>query len=323
MAKYAVRHRCFAIFLALLLPACATRPAILDEGPRQVELRDTPFFPQDRFQCGPAALATVLVASGVTVSPEELTPRVYLPERRGSLQVEMQAVPRSHGRLTLRLPRIIQAITAELDAGRPVLVLHNYGFAFWPRWHYAVVVGYDATRDRFLLRSGRERRQEMRARSFMLAWHNGGRWAMVVLRPGETAANDDPRAFLESAADFERNATPELARAAFDAAVMRWPAEPVALIGRGTAEYRLGNFAGAVRDYAAALALDASQIGARNNLAQALLDWGCAAAARRQLVSVDLTSLQAPFREAVSDTLAKAAAAENAGRSPAHCPAFP
>jgi hypothetical protein len=306
MAKHAAqRTACFAILFSLLLGGCASRGPVL-EGGRVVELTDTPFFPQTRHQCGPAALATVLGASGRQVSPDELTDRVYVPARRGSLQVEMQAAPRSYGRLSLVLPRNLDAIVAEIDAGRPVLVLHNYGLPFWPRWHYAVVVGYDATRDRFVLRSGRKHRQEMRARHFMVFWHHAGRWALVVLRPGETAANGDARTFLESAADFERSAPPAEARAAFDAAVNRWPGEPVALVGRGTAEYRLGNLPAAAHDYAAALRLDPSQVGARNNLAQTLLDLGCPAAAWEQLAAVDVEALRSPMREAVRDTLASA-----------------
>jgi hypothetical protein len=36
----------------------------------------------------------------VRVTPEELVPLVYLPGRKGSLQVEMLAAPRSYGRLS-------------------------------------------------------------------------------------------------------------------------------------------------------------------------------------------------------------------------------
>ena len=55
---------------AVLLSACVTRepfiPADLPAGRASaVELDATPFFSQDKYQCGPAALATVLVASNV------------------------------------------------------------------------------------------------------------------------------------------------------------------------------------------------------------------------------------------------------------------
>jgi tetratricopeptide (TPR) repeat protein len=277
-----------------------------------VELEATPFYPQKKYQCGPAALAAVLGASSVDATPEALVPIVYLPARHGSLQVEMQAAPRKFGRLSYPLSRNLDSMLAELNAGRPVLVLHNYGLPFWPKWHYAVVIGYDSATDRFILRSGKKRRAEWRARTFMVAWHNGGRWAIVVLRPGETPASANPTLYLESAAEFEQGASPSDSRLAFDAAVQRWPAEPVAWIGRGTAEYRAGNIANAARDYAAALRLDPDNVGARNNLAQSLLDLGCPAHAREQLAPVNVDILASPLKEAVLDTRRQADAAVTA-----------
>lgn len=322
MARHAAhRTACLALFTAVLLAGCVARGPVMSG--KSTELAQTPFFPQKKFQCGPAALATVLAASGVNVTADALSGLLYIPARRGSLQVEMLATPRSYARLALPLPRSPETLIAELEAGRPVLVLHNYGLPFWPRWHYAVLIGYDPRKDVFVLRSGLKRRQEMRTRRFMVAWHYGGRWAMVVLRPGETAALDDPRIFLESAADFERAATPADARATFDAAVHRWPREPVALVGRGTAEYRLGDLDSAARDYAAALALDASQTGARNNLAQTLLDLGCPHRAGRLLDGVETGSVAAPLREAVNDTRRAAATRAAAMPDAASCPTIP
>lgn len=314
---------CFAALLAstLFLSACATRepfiPTNLAAGAHtSVALEATPFFPQTEYQCGPAALATVLGASAVRTTPDALAPLVYLPARRGSLQVEMEAVPRRFGRLSYVLSPNLDSILAELDAGRPVLVLHNYGVPFFPRWHYAVVVGYDAAKDTLTLRSGVTREQVLSARNFMLAWDNGKRWAMVVLRPGETAASAKPTRYLEAAADFERGASPEDARLAFDAAVRRWPAEPVAWIGRGTAEYRAGDLSAAATDYAAALKADETNVGARNNLAQTLLDLGCPLDAHEVLAPVDLRAVRSPLREAVLDTRQRVDLAAKA--SPAH-----
>ena len=61
-----------------LLQGCASfwpQTAKLAEGlpagiPEKVELTEVPFYPQKEYQCGPAALATALVASGVKVTPE-------------------------------------------------------------------------------------------------------------------------------------------------------------------------------------------------------------------------------------------------------------
>jgi tetratricopeptide (TPR) repeat protein len=326
MERASIQAARFVILAAIiaLSSACVTRgpfiPGNLAPGARsRVELDATPFFPQDKYQCGPAALATVLAASGVDVTPAALIPRVYLPARHGSLQVEMEAAPRDYGRLIYPLSPNMDSILAELDAGRPVLVLHNYGLSILPRWHYAVVIGYDATRDRFILRSGDQRRREWRARTFMLAWHNGGRWAMVALAPGEMPASANPAQYLEAAALFERGADAEASRLAFESAVRRWPSEAIAWIGRGTAQYRAGNYADAARDYETALRIDPAQVAARNNLAQVLLDLGCPSRAREELRSIDATALKSPLRESVLDTQRNADAAAGVDDDPDRC----
>jgi len=302
-----------AACLFALTTGCVTRGALiapsLTSGESSVrELANTPFYPQRTHQCGPAALATVLGASGVQVTPDALEPLVYLPKKRGSLQIEMQAAPRKFARLTYGLQPELDAILSEIDALRPVLVLHNYGVPLFPRWHYAVVVGYDAQRDSVILRSGTTRRQVLSARNFMRAWDNGGRWALVVLRPGELPAAPDQARYLEAAAAFERSAKPRDAQLAFDAAVKHWPDDPVAWVGRGTASYRSGDLNAAANDYARALSLDASQAGARNNLAMTLLELGCAAQAREQLEKIDTQQLSGALRDAVQDTRAQVAA---------------
>ena len=70
-----------------------------------IELDDTPFHPQERYQCGPAALTTVLAQSGAGASLEAVVDKVYLPGRQGSLQAELLAATRTEG----RLPYVIDA----------------------------------------------------------------------------------------------------------------------------------------------------------------------------------------------------------------------
>ena len=100
----------FSVLLAVLAGCAATSQTrlLLDEPPAdlppQRELVDVPFFPQERYQCGPAALATVLDYSGREVGPDELVPLVYVPERQGSFQVEMLAATRRHERGYLSSP---------------------------------------------------------------------------------------------------------------------------------------------------------------------------------------------------------------------------
>jgi hypothetical protein len=150
--------------------------------PRQVELAQVPFFPQADYQCGPAALATVLTFSGVPTSPASLVDEVWLPGRQGSLQVEMLAAPRRHGRVAQRLAPRFADLLREVAAGTPVLVLQDVGLLA-PQWHYAVVNGFDYGSGTIYLRSGLQARQEMSFTGFEHSWRKAGYWAFVVPRP--------------------------------------------------------------------------------------------------------------------------------------------
>ncbi|MDZ7767929.1 MAG: hypothetical protein U5K38_02050 [Woeseiaceae bacterium] len=65
----------------LAIAGCAAGPEhlVLRAAGEPVELVDVPFFAQDEFQCGPAALATVLVHEGIEVTPQALKPQIYIP----------------------------------------------------------------------------------------------------------------------------------------------------------------------------------------------------------------------------------------------------
>src|SRR5205823_8928965 len=140
--------RCIAgVFILLALCGCAglapqtatLRETLAPALHERFELTQVPFFPQDEYQCGPAALATALASSGVKVTPEELVPQVYIPERKGSLQVEMLAAARRHGLISYQLAPRLEDLLRELNAGTPVIVLQNLGIG--ESWHYAVAIG--------------------------------------------------------------------------------------------------------------------------------------------------------------------------------------
>jgi len=251
--------------------------------PRTLELRDTPFFPQEDYQCGPAALATVLRASGVEVAPDALAPQVYLPKRHGSLQAELIGASRRQGRLAYVLPGTGQALLTELVEGRPVLLLQNLGVKQIPKWHYAVLVGYDASRNIAVLRSGRRERKEVRWQRFARSWDRAGRWAMTTLAPGVIPAQADAAHYLEAVAGIEAAGDRKAAAISYDAAIARWPDEPMAWFGRGNAAYADGDRATAADAYTQAATLAPGDAAARNNLAQVLADAGCFEEAHRQL----------------------------------------
>lgn len=273
---------------ALVLGGCATpQVAMLDarwpeELPARVELTQVPFFPQEEFECGPAALAMVAHSAGVKVSPEALVVQVYLPGRQGSLQPEMLAAARRQGLLAYTLKPNIEAVLREVAAGNPVLVFQNLAFSIYPVWHYAVVMGFDRERHVLLLHSGVTARMEISLYAFERTWARGQYWAMLALPPGQLPATAEPQAYTAAAATLERT-NARGAQQAFAAALQRWPQERAALLGAGNSAYALGQREAAAKAYRQAVLKHPDFADGWNNLAQVLMELGRRAEARQAI----------------------------------------
>jgi len=265
--------------------------------PPRMELDAVPFFAQEAFQCGPAALAMALNAAGVAVSPDALVEEVYIPAREGSLQVEMLAGARRHGLLAYALAPQLAHVLAEVAAGNAVIVLQNQGlFASRPYWHYAVVIGYDLERDEILLHSGTSARRAMSFRLFEFLWIDSGRWAMVALAPDHLPASASEARYATAAAALEQSGRIAEAHRAYAALLQRWPTNLVGLMGLGNTAYALGRTAEAEAAFRGATALHPAAAAAFNNLAQTLADQGKreeALEAARKAVSFGGASLPA------------------------------
>lgn len=294
------------------LAGCAASPPLAEglspQAPRSIELGATPFFPQEEYQCGPAALAMLLRASGVEIEPQALTPQVFIPGRLGSLQAELIAAARRHGRLPYALASTADELIAELAEGRPVLVLQNLRASRWPKWHYAVLIGYDAGRNVALLRSGKEERLEMRWQRFAGTWHRGGRWAFTTLEPGVIPPHADASRYIEAVAGLEAAGQLRAAAASYDAAIARWPEQAHAWLGRGNVAYAEGDRPAAADAWLRAILLEPSDAAARNNLAQVLADSHCLAESHRQIERAVTLAAGTPLAGAVEQTRVKIAA---------------
>lgn len=263
----------------MLFSGCASivsgMVAELDGRQTSIELGHVPFHSQVTDQCGPAALATILNDTGIPVSPEELKPRVYIPERQGSLQLELMAATRYFGRIPYQVDPSLNALIGELEGGRPVLVFQNLGVTLVPAWHYAVVVGYLANEQKFVLRSGDRERLLMEAKSFTRSWKRGYFWAIVALNPGELPASADADRYLRSVAATESTGKLADPIPAYRVATARWPKSSLAWLGLGNALYFKGELVEAANAYRKVLQIEPAHRIALNNLSQVYLGLGC------------------------------------------------
>lgn len=272
-----------------------------------------PFFPQTPYHCGPAALATALAHVGLTADVQALGDAVFLPARDGSLQLEMIAGARRHGAVATRLPGELSALLREVAAGHAVVVLQNLGLDFAPRWHYAVLVGYDLDAGELLLRSGTTERERLPLRTFEHTWARGGHWAIAVLPPGQWPVTASEASSLQAAIGFERAAPPAQAALAYRSLLERWPDKLVAGIGLGNALQAAGDLDGAARAFNAVAERHDSAV-AWNNLARLHLARGdpkqALAAAEKAVARA--TRAEPQWLAATRETLALARAAAGA-----------
>jgi tetratricopeptide (TPR) repeat protein len=269
---------CAGVLLSGALAGCAGTPqlAALRQAPPalppRVELTTVPFFPQETHQCGPASLATALKASGVAVSPDALTPQVYLPERQGSLQVEMLATTRRHGLVAYPLAPSLRDLLEEIAGGTPVVVLQNLGLAALPLWHYAVAVGYDLEQETVILRSGLTAREVMPLTTFEHTWARSGYWAMLALPPTRLPKSAAENPYVQAAAALEQARQPQAAEVAYRTALQRWPKNLTARMGLGNTAYASGRLKEAEAAFRQAAADHPQEWMPLNNLALAVAE---------------------------------------------------
>jgi tetratricopeptide (TPR) repeat protein len=196
----------------------------------------------------------------------------------------------------------LASITAELAAGRPVLVLQNLGVSWAPRWHYAVVIGADADSDQIILRSGTDQRRLMRTPVFLRTWERSDFWAVTTLRPGELPADPDRDRYIEAVAGLEQTGHHLAARDAWQAGLSQWPDDTVLLFGLANVQYALGNFSEAETLYLAMLRKDDALLIARNNLALTLSAQGRNSEALAQIDAALNHADSSPLLEELLDT---------------------
>lgn len=309
MSKHFRRKRAWplpgAFFLLWLLTGCASLP--MAPTTSAIRLEGVPAFAQQDLQCGPAALASLLNASGVAITPETLTPDLFIPARNGSLQVELIAQARQRQRVPLLLEPSEPALIEALEQGDPALVLLNLGLRTWPTWHYAAVVGYDPAKG-YLLNNGKAEAETVTRSKFLRQWQWADRWGLTLHRADSPPSAASAAQWINAVAPLERS-HPEVASTAYHAAIKRWPEAALPRAALGVADFRAGLVEQAVLGLREAARLAPDDAAIANNLASVELSRGCVAAARAALAQVDATAAPAAVAEALAQTRAEIEAA--------------
>ncbi len=108
-----------------------------------LEIEGVPFIRQESQFCGPASLASVMTFYGAPEDQKKIGAAVYSEKLQGALITDLEQYARQKGFETKSGQGTVEGLKAEMDRGRPVMVLVDLGFWVVSKPHYLVVIGYD------------------------------------------------------------------------------------------------------------------------------------------------------------------------------------
>lgn len=277
-----------AVKIALLLCICSIAACTplqtkqLKQHPPAPEqtLLDVPFVPQDPYFCGPATVSMLLQHRGLQAQQDIIARSIYLPGRKGTLQSELNAYIRQEGLIAYAIPGTLAALLQEVAQGNPVLVLQNLGFTWWPRWHYAVVIGYDIPAGQLILHTGDRPQYRLSLATFERTWQRAKHWGITALDPNNKnlSVSGDADSLLEALFELDGTQRRPIPSSAYYAVAKQWPSNSLAWFSLGNALYQEASNSAdklsALRSFLRASELEADP-GYYNNLAYTAAELGC------------------------------------------------
>lgn len=263
---------------AALLAACAgPQLANYEVQRRAADLNELPWLKQDGNQGGPAALAMALAASGVKVTPDELTTLVRDHVTGEVPQKAITAGAAHYGRVgyVMKSKQLDLDVVREVQAGHPPLLLLHTGLLN-KQWQYALVIGVDPVASMFTIRTGTAERQQMSFGDLLAQWRDSAYWAVLVLHAEDMPEAVSAGSWIAAAAELEQAGQPAAAAQAYAGLTGRWPDNALAWIGQGRSNRAAGQLQAATEAYLTALKLQPESASAHNGLAEVLIDRQCA-----------------------------------------------
>jgi ABC-type bacteriocin/lantibiotic exporter with double-glycine peptidase domain len=186
------------LFILLALPALLPLPGCAGEGfsalrsgieERGHYIAGVPFYRQEENSCGPAALASVSSFWGQQVNVERIKVKVYLPELRGTLPMDMERFLREAGFRTISSAGTLDELRTRVQDNVPVICLLDLGFSLYHQPHYVTVIGFDDVNRVLIAHDGVNANTVIGYEKFVREWGRAGNWMLVTL-PGTPSRED-------------------------------------------------------------------------------------------------------------------------------------
>lgn len=140
-----------------------------------------PFFRQNQYDCGPAALACVYNFLGVKQDPQEISDRVFSRTQKGSLNLQMLIDARERGLAATMYSGSFEHIKQAIDDQTPLILMLAEDE---DSLHYVVVVGYEGEDlSVIIVHDGYEAFKQYKRETLERKWSHTGYCAIEIRRP--------------------------------------------------------------------------------------------------------------------------------------------
>lgn len=245
----------FLLLIGILwiLSGCVSKTvqtdALLTSNPNiknYTRIANVPFINQQAHECGPATLTMAMNWAGKMVTVDQIIDQVYTPEMKGTLQSDLVSASRRNGLMAIPIQGL-STLLAEINDGHPVVVFENLALSWLPQWHYAVVFGYDLSKEVVIMHSGPEAYKNWDMRKFERSWMLADYWGLVVLPAGQISKNSTEFANAVAAAGLEQAGQYQAAEKSYVAILKKWPDSLTAAVGIANIAFKNNEFKKAVR----------------------------------------------------------------------------
>ncbi|MBI1910732.1 MAG: C39 family peptidase [Deltaproteobacteria bacterium] len=145
-------------------------------------LREVPFFPQNTYMCGPAAMASVVGYWGEGKEMDEVAKEVYHEKLRGTLPIDLLIYAKEKGFDAKFYKGDLDDLKKKISSGTPVILFLNLGYEFYPVGHYIVPTGYNDDLRAFTAHSGVIKDEVFTYDELERAWGKTG-YSTLLLKP--------------------------------------------------------------------------------------------------------------------------------------------
>ena len=167
---------------AALLLGCAAHPGGLMIPSAGPFIEGVPFFPQDEYMCGPAALASVIGFYGASNGMDAVAAQVYSEKLKGTLPMDLLIYAKEKGFEAKYFKGSMEGLKESLLRKEPLILFLNRGYEFYPVGHYVVAIGMDEAGGFVYAHSGMKKQERYTVKELERLWSKTG-YSTLLVRP--------------------------------------------------------------------------------------------------------------------------------------------